>query len=584
MVELNLGGTEYVLNEGVTIVGRGLEADIIIDSTKISRMHSRFIVKGEHLEIEDLGSKNGTFVNGQRIKEKKTITREDSLKLANMECSLVFPGSKKEKKETGPRKKVPSDAKIKAKKTDDKDIARKLIIVGIAVAIIIIGFVIFSFTQKEDEVDPRIEQAQSLIDEIRSNIQSLKEEENVDANKRIIENLDHYAAQLSEIPTDLNAQVAAAQIIQTNIRNLRKKLEDKNTEIEQQETAMEEFDQISSQFVDGSLPPMEALAKFENIEKTYPGTKAAELAGEKVVSIRKKQKEEEETLVSQTKATVLSLAGSEQFEEALKKADEVLNKDFKMISDDDLTQLKEAKTKVTEQAQEAFRKKAETIADDAKAGDWEKALKLLKEAYEKVDSVPGTDTAYKKAEQDINAVKDKKAAEAKEKIAKGIEEAEVLFKKRMYNDALKKYTSAIPLITDAEEKKKLERKKRLTGLFAFGKKAVIDHITKKGGAALLTGGNIQSVNEEQFTAIGEEGGVVNMKWHELKNKNFIGLLDQALAEKPDARGYTIMGYMCLESGDKNGAITHFSKAIQISPDIKKKYPDLYTESMKRLQE
>ena len=134
----------------------------------------------------------------------------------------------------------------------------------------------------------------------------------------------------------------------------------------------------------------------------------------------------------------------------------------------------------------------------------------------------------------------------------------------------------------AEQKKKLERQKRLTGLFAFSKKAVIDHITRKGGTALPTGGNIKSVNEEQFTAVGEEGGTVNMKWHELKNKNFVGLLGQALAEKPDAKGYTIMGYMCLESGDRHAAITHFSKAIQLSPDIKTKYPDLYTESMKRL--
>ena len=583
MLELNLAGTDYILNEGVTIVGRGLEADIIIDSTKISRMHSRFMVTGDQLEVEDLGSKNGTFVNGERIKEKKAVTQRDTVKLADMECTIIFPGSKKEKKETGSRANVSSEGTIKAKKSDDKDIARKLIIVGIAVALLIIGFAIFSATQSKDEIDPRLKEAKALLDEVQAKIQSLKEEETVDANKRIIENLDHYGARLSEIPSDLREQRAAALIIQSDIRNLRTKLEDKNSEIERHKKAMEEFDNISGQLADGSLPPMEALAKFENIEKTHIGTKAAELAGEKVISIRTKQKEKEETFISQAKTAVLSLAGSEQYEEALKKADEALKKDFKIISDDDLAPLKEAKTKVTEQAKEAFQKQAESIANDAKTGDWEKAIKLLKEAYEKVDSVPGTEPAYKKAEQDINAVKDKNAADIKEKIAQEVEEAGNLFKKRMYSSALQKYTSVISKISDAEQKKTLEKQKRLTELFAFGKKAVIDYITRKGGAALATGGNIKSVTEEQFTAVGEEGGTVNMKWHELKNENFVGLLAQALAEKPDAKGYTIMGYMCLESGDKNGAITHFSKAIQISSEIKKQYPDLYTESMKRLQ-
>jgi pSer/pThr/pTyr-binding forkhead associated (FHA) protein len=58
-------GLTYVLGPGETIVGRGADSDIFLEDITVSRHHARFTVDDAGLRVEDLGSTNGTYVNGQ---------------------------------------------------------------------------------------------------------------------------------------------------------------------------------------------------------------------------------------------------------------------------------------------------------------------------------------------------------------------------------------------------------------------------------------------------------------------------------------------------------------------------------------
>jgi pSer/pThr/pTyr-binding forkhead associated (FHA) protein len=49
------------------IIGRDSEADIVIDDPGISRRHASIWASGRHLFVEDLGSRNGIYVQGRRI-------------------------------------------------------------------------------------------------------------------------------------------------------------------------------------------------------------------------------------------------------------------------------------------------------------------------------------------------------------------------------------------------------------------------------------------------------------------------------------------------------------------------------------
>lgn len=60
-------GARFLLDADVTTVGRHPEADIFLDDVTVSRRHAQFLRHGTSFEVKDLGSLNGTYLNGERI-------------------------------------------------------------------------------------------------------------------------------------------------------------------------------------------------------------------------------------------------------------------------------------------------------------------------------------------------------------------------------------------------------------------------------------------------------------------------------------------------------------------------------------
>ena len=60
-------GARFLLDADVTTVGRHPDADIFLDDVTVSRRHSEFLRDGAVFQIKDLGSLNGTYLNGDRI-------------------------------------------------------------------------------------------------------------------------------------------------------------------------------------------------------------------------------------------------------------------------------------------------------------------------------------------------------------------------------------------------------------------------------------------------------------------------------------------------------------------------------------
>lgn len=59
-------GLTYALGPGNTVVGRSGDCDIFLADVTVSREHARLSVDANGLSITDLGSTNGTYVNGRR--------------------------------------------------------------------------------------------------------------------------------------------------------------------------------------------------------------------------------------------------------------------------------------------------------------------------------------------------------------------------------------------------------------------------------------------------------------------------------------------------------------------------------------
>jgi diguanylate cyclase (GGDEF)-like protein len=71
------------LENGLTTIGRAPDANIAINDSRISRHHSQIDVLGEDVTIEDLGSTNGTFINGARINKKQKLTDGDKIQISS---------------------------------------------------------------------------------------------------------------------------------------------------------------------------------------------------------------------------------------------------------------------------------------------------------------------------------------------------------------------------------------------------------------------------------------------------------------------------------------------------------------------
>lgn len=73
--------TPYELKSDEFVLGRLPECDIQLQSNMVSRKHARVVRRGREFVLEDLGSGNGSFVNGKRITEPVALRHDDRIKL-----------------------------------------------------------------------------------------------------------------------------------------------------------------------------------------------------------------------------------------------------------------------------------------------------------------------------------------------------------------------------------------------------------------------------------------------------------------------------------------------------------------------
>ena len=82
------GDREIALRPGENVIGRDDGAALWIDDSLVSRRHARILVDPTEAVLEDLGSKNGTLLNGQRIDSPAKLADEDLITIGP--ASILF--------------------------------------------------------------------------------------------------------------------------------------------------------------------------------------------------------------------------------------------------------------------------------------------------------------------------------------------------------------------------------------------------------------------------------------------------------------------------------------------------------------
>jgi hypothetical protein len=81
-------GREHILRDERTTVGRAAGNQIVITSQRVSRKHARLLRQDWRVILEDLGSTNGTYLNGERVQAPVELRDGDRVKIGDV--VLIF--------------------------------------------------------------------------------------------------------------------------------------------------------------------------------------------------------------------------------------------------------------------------------------------------------------------------------------------------------------------------------------------------------------------------------------------------------------------------------------------------------------
>ena len=82
---------QIALSEGENILGRAPDASVWIDAPGVSRHHAKIVLEPSGAAVEDLGSKNGTYVGGRRITSSLALSDGDRIRLGSVVITFRIP-------------------------------------------------------------------------------------------------------------------------------------------------------------------------------------------------------------------------------------------------------------------------------------------------------------------------------------------------------------------------------------------------------------------------------------------------------------------------------------------------------------
>jgi S-DNA-T family DNA segregation ATPase FtsK/SpoIIIE len=87
-------GARHAIGVGLHVLGRGQGASIELDDPDVSRSHAQVEITPDRIVVEDLGSKNGVYVDGARLEGKRRLSHGDRFDIGGITLEVDHPGAR----------------------------------------------------------------------------------------------------------------------------------------------------------------------------------------------------------------------------------------------------------------------------------------------------------------------------------------------------------------------------------------------------------------------------------------------------------------------------------------------------------
>ncbi len=110
LLRLHLGEVSFQLDGEKLIIGRSRSCDIRLRDDTVSRLHAAFVWRADALVLEDMGSSNGTFLNGERVLEPRTVVAGDDVRFGSLRGRVEVSDPSKRPGDTAARREAADEA------------------------------------------------------------------------------------------------------------------------------------------------------------------------------------------------------------------------------------------------------------------------------------------------------------------------------------------------------------------------------------------------------------------------------------------------------------------------------------------
>ncbi|MFH1709123.1 MAG: FHA domain-containing protein [Planctomycetota bacterium] len=590
---LKINDKEFVIPPGITLLGRGEEADITLDSKRVSSTHARLIREGDQVFLEDLDSKNGTIVNGQKLTARRELLKGDNIKFGDLEAMVLIPagpGAAPAVKPGTPAAAVarplpapapaaPVDTAAREERSRRAMSRNEMKVIKYAIAAVI--FVVlagWAYSYVKSLVPEDLAVYRKDLTAAKAFLDTAVPGDAIAANTAYIEKLEPIRLRLANPPTGYPAEAAEAAGLLVRADGLLEGLRARNAELAQRDDAGARLAGFQARFDAGladdtvlaALEP-EVLAFRAEMTDTPYAADAASLAAQ--VGAARLTVARERIAAFQKDITLL--AGGARYGAALARLDEALAMTYPAGVEQATAALASRRAELLAAADADFSRaeiEARALADKEQYGA---ASERIRSVYDQIGIaafVPRRDILL----GEIEKVRGAKLEEARKQVEVQLKTAGRAFDEWRFDQAHVTYAEVAGRIVNPDLKEEVNLRLLTARVFRDALDDVIAWLNKQRGFDLSRIGDMSgSLSEANRAGMTVQVGdtPITITWTGLREPEFRMLMRQAAAGGSWPATFAC-GLLDLDQGLVTLAIENIDKARAMDPARAKEFAPL----------